>query len=287
MDDGLNARLQEIGAQYSVAAIGVAVHDYASATAYAFNPDRWFHAASTIKVAILVAVAAAVDDGRFHLSSRLAVRNRFLSAADGDPYQIAASRDANSTVHAHIGRTLPVGELARHMIVTSSNLATNLVLDLVGTEFARSVVSRLGIAGVDLRRGVEDERAFAAGINNRATARGLLDLFRAIHEGRAASSTRTTWMMEVLADQQFTSGIPAGLPDEVRDDARIAHKTGEISSAAHDAGLVRLADGSTYAVAILTEYEGGASPQTRAVADISGAAYDMVIAARQTPTEVL
>jgi beta-lactamase class A len=281
MDEGLTARLQEIAAQHTVGALGVAVHDYASGAGYTCNADRWFHAASTIKAAILVTIAAAADDGRFHLSSRLAVRNRFLSAADGEPYQIAASRDANSTVHGHIGRTLPVGELARHMIVTSSNLATNLLLDLVGADVARAVVSRLGIDGVDVRRGVEDERAFAAGINNRVTPRGLLDLFRAIHEGRAASSTRTTWMLEILGDQQFASGIPAGLPDDVREGARIAHKTGEISTAAHDAGVVRLADGTAYAVAILSEYEGGATPQTRAIADASRAVYERVMAWRQ------
>ena len=43
-------------------------------------------------------------------------------------------------------------------------------------------------------------------------------------------------MLDVLHGQQFKSGIPAGLPR----DARVAHKTGEISTVAHDAGLVYL-----------------------------------------------
>ena len=146
------------------------------------NGDRWFHAASTIKVAILVALAAAVGEHRFELYSRLAVRNRFLSAADGSPYRISSGRDANSDVHKHLGRTMRLEELALHMIATSSNLATNLLLDLVGVEYARGLLGTLGVDGLDLRRGVEDERAFEAGISNRATARGLVQLFRAIQD---------------------------------------------------------------------------------------------------------
>ncbi len=287
MDGALEARIQQIGATASVRVIAVAIHDFATGADDSLEGDRWFHVASTIKVAILAAVAAGMDDGRFHVASRLAVRNRFLSAADGEPYRIASSRDANAVVHANIGRTMVVGDLARHMIVTSSNLAANLLLERVTLEQARAVLARLGLEGVDLHRGVEDDRAFAAGINNRVTARGLVALFRAIHEGRAASPARTAWMIELLSDQQFTSGIPAGLPDDVRGASRLAHKTGEISTAAHDAGLVTLPDRATYALAVLSEYEQGTSPHQRVIADVSRAVYDHVIVQRNARNEAL
>jgi beta-lactamase class A len=247
---------------------------------------RWFHAASTIKVAILVAVASAVADGRFQLASRLAVRNRFLSAADGRPFRISAARDANGEVHAHIGRTMRVEELALHMIATSSNLATNLLLDLVGVGYAREVLERIGVSGVDLRRGVEDERAYDAGIANRATARGLVQLFRAIQEGRAGSPQGTHWMLYVLHQQQFTDGIPAGLPEIVRAQATVANKTGEISNMSHDSGLVFLPDETVYAVAVLTETPDGVRHTQQTVARLARVAYDQVMAARlQRATE--
>ena len=259
---------------------GVSLHDFATGSHWELEGDRWFHAASTIKVSILVALAAAVDAGRFELRSRLAVRNRFLSLIDGEPYRIAAARDANAIVHARLGRTMPISELAHHMITTSSNLATNLLLDLVGIDQARRVLSRLGIDGIDLRRGVEDDRAFAAGISNRVTPNGLVQLFERLHRGEAASPAMTGWMLETLAAQAFSSGIPAGLPEEIRSGSRIAHKTGEISTVAHDAGLVYLPDGTCYAVAILTEVADGGSPGQQSVARISRAMYEHVATSR-------
>lgn len=280
MADGFAGEVEAIAQEAELEAAAVAVHDCATGRGLDVNGDRPFHAASTIKVAILVALAAAVADGRFQLAWRLAIRNRFLSAADGTPFRIAAGRDANAEVHKHIGRTMRVEELALHMIGTSSNLATNLLLEAVGVDYARGVLARLGVNGIELCRGVEDERAYEAGISNRVTARGLVQLFQAIHEGRAGTPESTRWMLEVLSQQEFTRGIPAGLPDEVRAQATIANKTGEISNMAHDAGLIFLPDGTVYVIAVLTETRRGVTPRQQTVARLSRAAYDRVIAGR-------
>src|SRR5690606_20625023 len=145
-------------------------------------------------------------------------------------------RDANAEVHAYIGKTMRLSELAYHMIVTSSNLATNLLLDAVGLERVRRTLEELGVKGVELRRGVEDERAFEEGISNRVTAEGLVQVLRLIEEKQALSTAACERMLEILHQQEFRGGIPAGLPE----DARVANKTGEISTVAHDAGLVYL-----------------------------------------------
>jgi beta-lactamase class A len=277
MSDALTVEVSAIAEEAALEAAAVAVHDFTSGGVWHVNADRWFHAASTIKVAILVALAAAVSEGRFQLASRLAVRNRFLSAADGSPFRIAAARDANAEVHRYLGRTMRLDELASHMIATSSNLATNLLVDLIGVEYGRAALVRIGADGIDLRRGVEDERAFEAGISNRVTARGLVQLFRAIHERRAASDDVRRWMLDVLRRQEFTGGIPAGLPDSVRALSTVAHKTGEISNMAHDAGLVFLPDESVYAIAVLTETRPGVSPALQTVARLARAGYDRVM----------
>jgi beta-lactamase class A len=168
------------------------------------------------------------------------------------------------------------------MIATSSNLATNLLLDLIGVDYARAVLGRIGVVGIDLRRGVEDERAFEAGINNRATARGLVQLFRAIEEERAASNQATHWILHILHQQEFTSGIPASLPETVRAQATVANKTGEISNMAHDAGLVFLPDESVYAIAVLTETAQGFPPSQQTVARLARVGYEHVMASRVT-----
>lgn len=269
----MHRQIAQIANQAGASCVAAAFYDYESETAWSLRGDRWFHAASTIKVAVLLSVFAAAEQGRFTMDSPVHVRNRFLSVADGEPYRIEPGRDANAEVHAAIGKTLRVRELAHHMIVTSSNLATNLLVDLVGVQPAQQSIADLQINGIELRRGVEDEKAFDININNRVTANGLLSLFRALYEGRALSGEASDRMLDILHQQQFNSGVPEGLPAEVRAEARIAHKTGEISTVAHDGGLVFLPNRKPYAVAILTEWNRDGNGQQETVAKISKVIY--------------
>lgn len=268
--DDLKGEIEEIAEEAGAEQVAVAFHDYESGESWSHHGDRWFHAASTIKVPVLVGVFGAVEEGALEPESRVHVRNRFLSAVDGAPFRIESGRDANSEVHAQIGKTLKVVELARHMIATSSNLATNLLLDLVGLERIQRTLDGLGAEGVELRRGVEDERAFQEGINNRVTADGLVRVLRLIEEKKALSPEACEEMLDILHQQEFRSGIPAGLPD----DARVANKTGEISTMAHDTGLVYLPGREPYALAILTEWSADrTSGRRETLARISRAVY--------------
>src|SRR5215211_2647815 len=175
----LTSRIADIDATLPNGSVGVSLYDYLSGFHFSYNGSRPFHAASTIKIAVLAAVFDAFAQGRFTSDHRVHVRNRFLSAADGQPYRVQAARDADGDVHATIGRTMRIGELARHMIAISSNLATNLLLDIVGLDEARQTLARRGIRGIELQRGVEDERAFELGCSNRVTANGAVQLLRA------------------------------------------------------------------------------------------------------------
>jgi beta-lactamase class A len=150
------------------------------------------------------------------------------------------------------------------MITTSSNFATNLLVDVVGVDTIQVALRELGVEGVSVLRGVEDQAAYDAGLNNEVTANGLMKLLRLIAEGRAFSPEVCADMLEILLDQRFKRGIPAGLPRE----ARVAHKTGNISNVDHDAGIVYLAGRNPYVVVILTQFptEAGRGP---AVAEVS------------------
>ena len=279
-------RIEAIAQELNDEALAVAVYDYESGVSWSRHGDRWFHSASTIKVAVLFALFGAVDAGRFTLDSRLHVRNRFYSIVDGTPFRVSAARDGDRVVHAAIGRTMKVEDLARHMIVTSSNLATNLLVDLVGVEAAQQMLARHGISGIELARGVEDEKAFGESFNNRVTASGLVALFRAIYEGRGLSADSSQRMMNILFAQEFRSGIPAGLPPEVRSQARVANKTGEISIAAHDAGIVFLPNRKPYVIAVLTELAPTAvNKRMERVARVSSVVYDWLTTAPEAATE--
>ena len=260
----------KIAEDASASAVAVAAYDFEHQTSWSLNAHRWFHAASTIKVPVLLAVYGAIQQGRFEAGSPVHVRNRFVGMVDGRPFRVAEERDANAEVHRAVGRMLTVHELAEHMIVTSSNLATNLLLDLVGIDAARAALSRLHLGGIDLQRGVEDVAAWEAGLNNRVTAAGLCDAMRLIEEGKAISPEASRAMLDILHQQRFRSGIPAGLPE----DARVAHKTGEISTVAHDAGIVYLDGRDAYVVVILTEWAPEVNGRQETIARISRAVYE-------------
>jgi beta-lactamase class A len=272
----LHGRFSELEELSEARGLAVSIADLESGHDFDYHGDRWFHAASTIKLAVLLGVYDAIHRGELLHQSRVHVRNRFLSAYDGSPFRVRVDRDSNGEVHRQIGRTLRVSELAEHMITSSSNLATNLLFDLVGLEALQRTLVELELEGVDLRRGVEDEAAFDHGINNQVTARGLVSLLRLIGEERAFSPLYSRQMVDILHRQQFRSGIPAGLPRQ----ARVANKTGDISTVAHDAGLVYLPDRKPYAIAVLTEWEPSTTGRSTTIAAASYLAYAALIGDR-------
>ncbi len=272
----LRDRLEELEARSQARALAVSVYDAETGQDFQYRSDRWFHAASTIKLAVLLGVYGAIHRRTLLPQSRLHIRNKFRSAYDGSSFRVLSERDADSEVQAAIGKTMRISELARHMIVRSSNLATNLLLDLLGISFLQRALDEYQLTGIDLRRGVEDELAFEYGISNRVTARGLVQLLRLIAEERAFTPELSRDMLGILHDQEFRSGIPAGLPSG----ARVAHKTGEISTIAHDAGIVYLSNRKPYVVAILTEWEPKTAGRSPTIAAASYLVHEQLASGR-------
>ena len=278
--NGLNEELEALALKNRARAIGVALHDLETGFRFSLRGDRWFHAASTIKVAILLAVFRAADEGRFQLDDSLHVRNRFFSAADGSLFRVTQDRDATPELYASIGRTMKISALAHAMICGSSNLAANLLLDFVGVEYARTVLREAQVDGVELRRGVEDHGAHERGINNEATADGLLSLLSALR-GDFLTAESKREVIRILLEQRFNSMIPAGLPAH----ATVAHKTGEISTACHDIGIVYLPEREPYVTAILTEFDPEREGRRETVAAISQAIYRSLLGTESKTNE--
>ena len=272
-ESALRAQIENVERESGAKAISVALHDAESGFELHYNADRWYHAASTIKVPILLGVFAAIDRGDLLPHSRVHVRNRFLSVVEGVPFRVESGRDANSAVHNAIGKMMRVDELAYHMITTSSNLATNLLLGVIGPDSVNRTLRDLDLDdGLELRRGVEDELAFEHQINNRVTADGLLRVLVMLAEGKVFSPALSRRMMDILHGQEFNQGIPARLPKG----ARVAHKTGEISTIAHDAGVIYLPKRKPYALVVLSEWDQSTSGRSRTIAAISHLIYEFL-----------
>ena len=249
--------------------LGISFYDGESTIQWSYNADHYFHAASTMKLAVLLGVFRQVERGELTLDSPVHVRNRFTSIVNQEPFMLDLGRDADPDVYGHLGKTLTVRELGYWMITKSSNLATNLLVDVVGIQTIQLALDELEIDGIRVLRGVEDQAAFEAGLNNEVTANGLLKLLRLIADGKAYSQRACDEMLKIMLDQQYRSGIPAGLPKA----ARVAHKTGNISTVHHDAGIVFLEDRKPYVLVILTQFSAETGRGT-AVAEVSRDIYN-------------
>jgi beta-lactamase class A len=230
------------------ASVAVVARPVGGSDGVSIRPGLAFHAASTMKVPVLVELWRSADAGTCSLDEPIVVRNRFASVLDGSPYALDPADDTELTLYRRIGEAVPARELARLMIVRSSNLATNLLVDRLGAGAVDDVVHGLGVRGVRVRRGVEDEAAFTAGINSTVTAAGLARLLELLAMGAVVSSSASAEMLGVLAAQELNDGIPVGVPAGTR----VAHKTGSIAALYHDAGVVFLPDRPPYVLVVLT-----------------------------------
>lgn len=198
------------------------------------NADMRFHAASTMKVPVMIELFRQVEAGQKRLDDTVIVTNQFTSIHDGTPYTLSASEDSDGEIYKAMGKPLSYRALVEAAITVSSNLATNILIEHLGAANVQATVDRMGASGMQVLRGVEDQKAFDAGKNNTTDARGLLTLFEAIGRGQAVSARASAQMTEILKRQRFQAGIPAGLPPGTV----VAHKTGSITRIRHDAGIV-------------------------------------------------
>jgi beta-lactamase class A len=218
----------------SGADVGVAFRTLDGGVEWLFRADEPFHAASTMKVPVLIELFHQRQQRKLKLDDPLRVKNEFRSLADGSIYRLDPSDDSETDLYKAVGQTRTLAQLCELMITVSSNLATNLLIEKLGVDNIRGMVHSLRADGMNVLRGVEDSKAFQEGLNNTTTARGLRELLDAIARGEAVDQDSSRQMIEILERQSFNDGIPAGLPAGTR----VAHKTGEITKIRHDAAIV-------------------------------------------------
>jgi beta-lactamase class A len=253
--------------------VGVYFKDLDGRDSLLVSAGQRFHAASTMKVPVMIQLFRDADAGRLRLGDSLTVTASFASLVDGSPFDVDKADDSDSTLYERVGRKVRVRDLLDLMIEVSSNLATNNLIQQVGAERANRTAHQLGADSIRVLRGVEDGKAYRAGMNNTTTARDLGVLLAAIAGHRAASPAACDSMLAILGRQHFTEGIPAGLPRA----ARVYHKTGWVEGVVyHDAAIVELPEGPRYVLVVTT---GRITPDTAAyhlVADVSRMLYEVV-----------
>lgn len=218
----------------SGADVGIAFETLDGRLTWSSRGDDVFHAASTMKIPVMIELFLQVREGKLKLSDSLPIRNEFHSLVDGSVFTLKPADDSETDLYEAVGQTRTLSQLCDLMVTVSSNFATNLLIQKLGVDNIRATVTSLHADGMDIKRGVEDQKAFDKAINNTTTARGLATLLVAIANGKAVDADSSAQMVEILERQKFNEGIPAGVPKNVR----VAHKTGEITKIHHDAGIV-------------------------------------------------
>jgi beta-lactamase class A len=225
----IQKRIQESGAD-----VAVSFRTLDGKSHWSFREDEVFHAASTMKIPVMIELFHQAREGKLQLDDALLIKNEFHSLIDGSIFTLDPKDDSEVDLYKAAGQTRTLRHLCQLMITMSSNFATNLLVDKLGVDNIRATVHALHADGMNFLRGVEDNKAYEKGLNNTTTARGLEVLLEAIAEGRAVDEDAARQMREILELQTFNEGIPAGLPAGIR----VAHKTGELPKIHHDAGIV-------------------------------------------------
>jgi beta-lactamase class A len=269
----LENKIAELVRASGAETVAVAYYDLATARELLINPDISFHAASTMKVPVMMELYRQAAAGKVSLDQRIAIKNDFASIVDGSHYSLTPDSDSEQTLYKRVGEKETIRELLRLMITVSSNLATNILIERVTPERVMDLMRDIGANNIRVRRGVEDGKAFEKGLNNTTTARDLMIILRRIAERRAVSPKASDEMIKVMLGQEFNEGIPAGLPKEVR----VSHKTGSITKVNHDAAIVYAPGRKPYVLVVL---ERGIEDEKRAhklISHISRTIYEAAV----------
>src|SRR5690606_31279706 len=270
LETALRARI----AHEAPAEVSVALVDLATGRRLGIGDTVTMHAASTMKVPVLLELVRQAEAGRLSLDARIPVVNEFRSIADGSTYTLSPEDDSDAELYDAVGERLTLRELARRMIVRSSNLATNNLISYVTPDSIARTLGRLGAPGMRVLRGVEDGPAYARGMNNTTTAAAFGRVLEAIARCEEVTRAGCEAMIDILAAQEFNEMIPAGLPAGTR----VAHKTGWITRIHHDGGIVFPPGREPYVLVVLTRGFDEQERSARVGADISRMVWESLTA---------
>jgi len=257
------------------AVVAVSIEDLQTGELVSINADTVFHAASTMKIPVMIEVLRRSQQGAFSLDQTVLLINQFASLADGSPFSLLKADDEDTALYAHVGERVAIRDLLRRMITRSSNLATNELMSLVGAANVTAMAAGLGATHMRVLRGVEDQKAFDAGLINTTTSADLAILLRQIEKGIVLSPAASREMREILLAQEVNDKIPAGLPAGTP----VAHKTGEITAVSHDAAIVYPPGRQPYVLVVLTRGIRDSAQSAALIADISRLVYSHMVGA--------
>jgi beta-lactamase class A len=234
------------------------------------NEKEVYHAASTMKTPLMMTIFKQAREDQIGLYDKLLVENKFASIVDGSPFSMDIGEDSDESLYQQIGSEVTVYDLMYNMIINSSNLATNILIEKVGAKHVTQTMRDIGAFDIKILRGVEDIKAYRKGMSNTTTAYDLMLIYQKIGQNAFLDEVSCNRMINILLDQKHNDLIPALLPADVK----VAHKTGFITKILHDSGIIILPDGRKYVLVVLSKEWKNAEAAREIIAKVSKLVYD-------------
>lgn len=208
--------------------------------------DEVFYAASTVKLAVLVAAARALESGAVSLDTSLVSTDTFASLVAGAPTYRIVPDDIDEGMPPP-GTPMSFGATVERMVVVSSNEATNMVTEVVGLPAVAAALADAGATSSSYDSMYSDFAAAANGATRMTTAGDLAALMSALVAGGLADRAQTGWMTSLLyrqEDRLLTAGAPDGVP--------FGSKSGWVDGIRHDVAFIGEPGPTALVVAVCT-----------------------------------
>lgn len=227
------------------------------------------YSASTMKLPVAIAMMRAVEAGELSLDQPVRVHDDFDSATGTERFLVRREQDDAAATWDHLGKEVKLSWLAGQMISLSSNLSTNLVLELTGIEPANHALTENLDDGSVVRRGIDDRPAKAKDISNLMSAQAFAAVLLAVGNDKAAAPESCAYLRDLLAANEWSDQLPAGLPEGTR----VEHKNGWDDNIRHDGGIVRPGDAPPFVLSVCTTSELPDDDAQMLIADIAAAVW--------------
>jgi beta-lactamase class A len=239
LQDAVNQALAGFDGEASVV-----VHNLRDGRYAETRGDKVWYAASTFKAAVLLTAYQQRDAGDLNFDELVTLEEKYTQNDLGTLEYLKLKT----------GDQISVRDAVKGMIVVSDTSLATLVTEKVGGNSVDATLREIG--------------ATTMSVNDRelpATALDLTQLMIAIAAGQGVTGESRDEMLSLLAQEWFTQGIVAGLPDDVQ----YAHKSGRLGDATHDTAIV-WGPAGPYVITVMTDGSAGFSP----IAAVSAAVYE-------------
>jgi beta-lactamase class A len=246
---------------------GIAIQHIESGEETTIHGEEVFPTASVFKVPVMVEVFNQARQGKFDLDDRLELKDKYKTLTTGVLLTLQE------------GLMLSIRDLMMLMTIVSDNVATTMLLNLVGAENVTRTMHALGFTSMSIVMTVHEMFLHAFGIpeqtdislaalqaraqevqmdynsrtfssekdNNVSSAVDMTRLMAKIFKGEIVDAAACKEMVEILRNQQYNSRVSRNLPWR-----SVPHKTGTMRGLRNDSGIITCSEDSHAAFTVFS-----------------------------------